>query len=149
MTVMGPPVAMGWEPEYPDLTEGSLTVLNGRMVRRHSVKRWLPDRPVPQQRGSTSAIPSKGTPAQAARRDGMRARIARCRCGHRQTRLGAQFLRLACSRSAPAMLTRFSLRPANPALSTYSAHVSIDAQASVCLALIAATTSGLGCAATV
>lgn len=49
MTVMGPPVAMGWEPEYPDLTEGSLTVLNGRMVRRHSVKRWLPDRPVPQQ----------------------------------------------------------------------------------------------------
>jgi len=37
-------LAEGWEPEYPDWREGSLIELNGRMVRRHSVKRWVPDR---------------------------------------------------------------------------------------------------------
>jgi hypothetical protein len=36
-------LADGWEPNDPHWTEGSVIELNGRMVRRHAVKRWVPD----------------------------------------------------------------------------------------------------------
>ncbi len=36
--------AEGWELELPDYPEGSRIELDGRMVTRHAVKRWVPDR---------------------------------------------------------------------------------------------------------
>lgn len=42
-------LAQGREPECPDRREGSLIEFNGRIVRRHSVEPWLPDRPAPRK----------------------------------------------------------------------------------------------------
>lgn len=36
--------AEGWEPELPELAEGAELRLEGRTVRRHAVRRWVPDK---------------------------------------------------------------------------------------------------------
>jgi hypothetical protein len=36
--------AEGWEPELPELAEGAGLVHEDRTVRRHAVRRWVPDR---------------------------------------------------------------------------------------------------------
>lgn len=44
-------LADGWRAELPELVEGAELVHEGRNVRRHAVRRWVPDRSQPEPGG--------------------------------------------------------------------------------------------------